>query len=99
MIDGGVEKSKFDDKNYGYINLPNQIECVLIQDPKLDKASASMNVGIGSFQDPPNIQGLAHFLEHMLFMGTSKYPSENDYSQVSLIIPFNLVSFFSWWLF
>ena len=25
--------------------------------------------------------GVAHFLEHMLFQGTSKYPSENEYSQ------------------
>ena len=24
-----------------------------------------------------NIQGLAHFLEHMIFMGSSKYPDEN----------------------
>lgn len=24
-------------------------------------------------------QGLAHYLEHMLFMGSSKYPDENEY--------------------
>jgi len=27
------------------------------------------------------LPGLAHFLEHMLFMGTEKYPEENDYSK------------------
>ena len=30
--------------------------------------------------DPAEAQGLAHFLEHMLFMGTEKYPEENQYS-------------------
>lgn len=25
--------------------------------------------------------GLAHFCEHMLFLGTEKYPNENDYSK------------------
>jgi insulysin len=37
----------------------------------------------GFFSDPKNIPGLAHFLEHLLFMGTKKYPKENEYSQVS----------------
>jgi nardilysin len=28
-----------------------------------------MNVNVGSFNDPDDIPGLAHYLEHMLFMG------------------------------
>lgn len=35
----------------------------------------------GSLSDPPNIPGLSHFCEHMLFLGTKKYPKENEYSQ------------------
>lgn len=35
----------------------------------------------GSLSDPANISGLAHFCEHMLFLGTKKYPKENEYSQ------------------
>ncbi len=35
----------------------------------------------GSLSDPDNISGLAHFCEHMLFLGTEKYPKENEYSQ------------------
>jgi len=31
-------------------------------------------VGVGSFSDPPEVQGMAHFLEHMVFMGSEKYP-------------------------
>lgn len=36
---------------------------------------------LGSLSDPVNISGLAHFCEHMLFLGTKKYPKENEYSQ------------------
>jgi secreted Zn-dependent insulinase-like peptidase len=32
---------------------------------------------VGAFQDPENAQGIAHFLEHMLFMGSKKFPSPN----------------------
>lgn len=35
----------------------------------------------GSLSDPSDIAGLAHFCEHMLFLGTKKYPKENEYSQ------------------
>ncbi|KAF3454806.1 hypothetical protein FNV43_RR05254 [Rhamnella rubrinervis] len=43
------------------------------------KAAAAMCVGIGSFSDPCEAQGLAHFLEHMLFMGSTDFPDENEY--------------------
>ncbi|XP_027334300.1 nardilysin-like [Abrus precatorius] len=43
------------------------------------KAAAAMCVGIGSFSDPYEAQGLEHFLEHMLFMGSEEFPDENEY--------------------
>ncbi|KAI4461977.1 nardilysin [Holotrichia oblita] len=42
-------------------------------------AAAALSIGVGSFSDPPDIPGLAHFLEHMVFMGSEKYPQENDF--------------------
>ncbi|RWR80472.1 nardilysin-like protein isoform X1 [Cinnamomum micranthum f. kanehirae] len=48
-------------------------------DKKTRGAAAAMCVGMGSFSDPSEAQGLAHFLEHMLFMGSSKFPDENEY--------------------
>ncbi|KAF3574226.1 hypothetical protein F2Q69_00058287 [Brassica cretica] len=48
-------------------------------DQQTKKAAAAMCVAMGSFLDPPEAQGLAHFLEHMLFMGSSEFPDENEY--------------------
>lgn len=43
--------------------------------------AAAMAVGAGSFHEEfgKHPHGLAHLLEHMLFMGSEKYPSENAY--------------------
>jgi len=49
------------------------------EDDGVRKSAAALVVGAGSFHDPPFAQGMAHFLEHMLFMGTTKYPVENQY--------------------
>ncbi|XP_077862636.1 nardilysin-like [Saccoglossus kowalevskii] len=42
-------------------------------------AAAALCIGVGSFSDPTDIPGLAHFLEHMVFMGSKKYPDENSF--------------------
>ncbi|XP_061636390.1 nardilysin-like isoform X1 [Phyllopteryx taeniolatus] len=43
------------------------------------QAAAALCVGVGSFSDPDELPGLAHFLEHMVFMGSEKYPAENGF--------------------
>ncbi|KAA8563846.1 hypothetical protein EYC84_011861 [Monilinia fructicola] len=40
-----------------------------------------MDVNVGNFSDPEDFPGMAHAVEHLLFMGTKKYPVENAYSQ------------------
>lgn len=45
----------------------------------LRDAAVAILVGAGSAYDPLSCQGLAHFLEHLCFMGSEKYPGENDY--------------------
>ncbi|XP_049824034.1 nardilysin isoform X2 [Aethina tumida] len=49
------------------------------QVPEQKLAAAGLCIGTGSFHDPPEVPGLAHFLEHMVFMGSEKFPTENDF--------------------
>lgn len=68
-----------DKRKYKHITLPNKLSVLLISDEDSDMASAAMAVNVGFFADPHDAQGLAHFLEHMLFMGTKTYPGEDYY--------------------
>lgn len=68
-----------DQRSYRYLELPNQLRVLLISDPSSDKAAAALDVGVGSRQDPRDRPGLAHFLEHMLFLGTDRYPQPGEY--------------------
>ena len=63
------------------IRLANGMNIYLISDPQTDQSAAALAVQAGSWQDPSEYPGMAHFLEHMLFMGTKPYPSENDFSK------------------
>ena len=74
-----IIKSHMDKLSYRGLVLDNNIRCVLVSDPNTTISSASMNVHVGSLSDPKDFQGLAHFLEHMLFLGTEKYPLESTY--------------------
>lgn len=75
----GVVTSDNDQRSYRYLTLPNQLQVLLISDPDSDKAAASLDVNVGSGADPDDYPGLAHFLEHMLFLGTGKYPEAGEY--------------------
>ena len=76
-----VIKSPADDRDYRYVTLDNGLKVLLISDPDTDKSAAAVDVNVGSYQDPDHRLGLAHFLEHMLFMGTEKYPDVDSYSE------------------
>ena len=76
-----IEKSKSDKFDCIIKILPNGLKALLISDPETEKSSAALGVNVGSLTDKPDELGLAHFCEHLLFMGTEKYPSENDYGE------------------
>jgi nardilysin len=84
-------KSEGDKKDYRLVKLPNGLKALLIHvnadsseesESKSDElASLSLAVKVGGYDDPKTAPGLAHFLEHMLSMGSEKYPQENGYEQ------------------
>ncbi len=74
-----VEKSPNDKRDYRALVLDNGMKVLLVSDPAADRAAASVNVAAGSNSDPAAFRGLAHFLEHMLFLGTAKYPQSDEF--------------------
>ncbi len=68
-----------DKKVYRYLTLANQLRVLLVQDPDATRSAAALSVEVGHFHDPEDRQGMAHFLEHMLFLGTKKYPKVGDF--------------------
>ncbi len=63
------------------IRLNNGLEAYLISDPKADQSAAALAMEVGSWNDDPQYAGIAHFLEHLLFMGSETYPEENSYEK------------------
>lgn len=77
----GVIKSENDRRSYRYLVLDNQLRVLLISDPSTEKSAAALDVHVGANQSPLDRPGLAHFLEHMLFLGTEKYPQAGEYQE------------------
>ncbi|WP_239017178.1 insulinase family protein [Seongchinamella sediminis] len=81
--DAGISpvQSPNDEREYRLLTLANDMQVLLISDPDTPKAAASLDVHVGSGDNPPGRGGLAHFLEHMLFLGTDKYPDAAEYEE------------------
>lgn len=76
-----IVKSPADNREYRSLTLGNGLKVMLVNDPKADRAAAALDVHVGSGNDPVDREGLAHYLEHMLFLGTKKYPESGEYQQ------------------
>nr|WP_275667095.1 insulinase family protein [Vibrio brasiliensis] len=61
------------------MTLANGIRVLLIHDSSAQKSAAALAVNVGHFDDPQDREGLAHYLEHMLFLGTEKYPKVGEF--------------------
>lgn len=80
-------KSEGDKKEYRLIQLPNKVKALLISSASTSSdaadnenlAAANITINVGSYDNPPKVLGLAHFLEHMVHMGSEKYPGESSY--------------------
>jgi len=67
-----------DKRNIKGIILKNGIKVILVSDPKINKSACCVGVKAGHYDD--EFSGCAHFLEHLLFMGSEKYPDSRDFS-------------------
>ena len=76
-----VQQSDRDNRQYEVIELANKMRVLLVSDPKAVKSLAALALPVGSLQDPSDQQGLAHYTEHMVLMGSKKYPEPASFSQ------------------
>ena len=80
MNNNSLEKHPLDKSESKTFVLDNGMKVYLLSDPGFNVSSASVSVEVGSYEDPVDREGLSHFLEHMLFLGTEKYPDVDEYS-------------------
>ena len=53
------------------IRLYNGLEVLLISDPDASQSAAALAMEVGSWSDPDEYPGMAHFTEHLLFKGNT----------------------------
>lgn len=68
-----------DSNNYRYVTLENGLRALLIEDLSATKSAAALAVNVGHYDDPSEREGLAHYLEHMLFLGTEQFPKVGEF--------------------
>lgn len=74
-----------DRRDYRYIKLGNNLRVLLVstkntcnnEENSASVEAAAVHVQAGHFDD--EIAGISHFNEHMVFLGTEKFPGEEDY--------------------
>jgi secreted Zn-dependent insulinase-like peptidase len=57
------------------LKLPNGLTVSLCHAPRLKRCAAALRVAAGSHDVPQEWPGLAHFLEHLFFLGTDRFPA------------------------
>lgn len=72
-----VEQAVGDERVMRGVHLNNGIKMILISDKNIVQSACSIGVNVGYYSDIH--AGTAHFIEHLLFLGSSKYPDKNDY--------------------
>ncbi len=67
LLTDRLEKPSLDDRQYRVVRLENGLEALLVHDPETDKASAALDVNVGSFSDEDGMPGMAHAVEHVSY--------------------------------
>lgn len=76
-----IRKSEHDPRQYQAIRLDNGMTVLLVSDPVAPKSLAALTLPIGSLDDPDQQLGLAHYLEHMVLMGSTHYPQPDNLAE------------------
>ena len=76
-----AEAVKGDKRETKTFSLENGLDVLLVSDPDVHRSAVALSVGVGHLHDPVEKQGLAHYLEHMLFLGTKKYPEVGSFKK------------------
>lgn len=71
-------KGKSDWREYRPFRLDNGVTCMAVHDKESKVTAVTVSVNVGAAADPKELNGLAHFAEHMCFLGSEKYPGENE---------------------
>ena len=64
-----------------HLTLPNGLHVTLRHAPRLKRCAAALRVRAGSHDAPQAWPGLAHFLEHLFFLGNSQFPVDDALMQ------------------
>lgn len=76
-----INKSDHDPRQYQAIKLANGMTVLLVSDAQAPKSLAALALPVGSLEDPNSQLGLAHYLEHMVLMGSKRYPQSENLSE------------------
>ncbi|WP_188636985.1 insulinase family protein [Halopseudomonas pertucinogena] len=71
-----------DGRDYQLLRSPGGLLCLLVREPHADAAGCVFQFGVGSHDEPSEWPGLAHLLEHMLFMGSADHPQPGSFPQL-----------------
>jgi len=67
--------------NYNLTKIKNGVRVLAVPMPSLESATITVWVKTGSKNEEQRVNGISHFLEHMVFKGSKKYPSAKAVSE------------------
>lgn len=76
-----ILQSPNDHRHYASFTLDNGLRLLLVEQHDAEKSAAALAINVGHFDDPIDREGLAHFLEHLVYLGSREFPTPGSYAQ------------------
>lgn len=70
-----------DETKFRYYQMNCGVKLIMIHNPKSTFMEVSCSVAGGSSEEPENLAGITHFLEHLVFRKTKHFKSESEMSE------------------